>query len=240
MRFIDLTLERPAENLALDEALLEEAEAAGRPLESLRLWESPTQVAVAGRSSAVVDEIDMAACVRQGVLVLRRCSGGASVLIGPGCLMYSLVLSYELRPTLRLVEQAHQLVLDRIAGALQPQWPGQIRRQGISDLTRGARKFSGNSLRCKRTHLLYHGTLLYQFPLGLLGQLLRPPPRQPDYRLGRDHGQFVDNLPTDADRLRQWLIEAWQPDRGPIDWPRRLTEKLARERYQRDEWNFRR
>ena len=30
----------------------------------------------------------------------------------------------------------------------------------------GELKFSGNSLRVRRTHLLYHGTLLYDFSLG--------------------------------------------------------------------------
>ena len=164
----------------------------------------------------------------RGIPVLRRCSGGASVLIGPGCLMYSLVLSYELRPALRIVEQAHRLVLERIACALRPGWPEEIRRQGISDLTRGDRKFSGNSLRCKRTHLLYHGTLLYQFPLALLGQVLRSPPRQPEYRHGRSHAQFVDNLPLEVSRLRDLLVEAWQPAAGPSDWPRDLTETLVR------------
>ena len=37
MRLLDLTLASAAENLALDEALLEAAEAAGRPSEVLRL-----------------------------------------------------------------------------------------------------------------------------------------------------------------------------------------------------------
>ena len=62
MRFIELTLEQPAENLALDEALLEEAESAGQPQETLRLWESPSHVAVVGRSSSVGEEIDLAQC----------------------------------------------------------------------------------------------------------------------------------------------------------------------------------
>ncbi len=35
-----------------------------------------------------------------GIPVLRRASGGAAIVIGPGCLMYALVLSYELRPSL--------------------------------------------------------------------------------------------------------------------------------------------
>ena len=181
MQWLDLTLETAADNLALDEALLEEAEAANRPRETLRLWESPQVVAVAGRSSRVADEIRVEACAERGIPVLRRCSGGTSVLIGPGCLMYTLVLSCELRPALRLVEEAHRFVLSRVAQALDALSPGDLRCAGTSDLSCRDRKFSGNSLRCKRAHLLYHGTLLYRFPLDLIETCLLSPPRQPAY-----------------------------------------------------------
>ncbi len=52
MELLELTLATPEENLALDEALLDEAEAAGRPSEVLRLWESILPAVVVGRSSA--------------------------------------------------------------------------------------------------------------------------------------------------------------------------------------------
>lgn len=48
MRYLDLTLPTPAENLALDEALLEEAENAAKPLETLRFWEPPQNMAIVG------------------------------------------------------------------------------------------------------------------------------------------------------------------------------------------------
>ena len=240
MQLIDLTLDNAAENLALDEALLEAAEAHACPAEMLRVWESPEWVAVVGRSSRVDEEVRLDECALRGIPVLRRCSGGASVLIGPGCLLYSVVLSCELRPALRMIEEAHRFVLDHTARALAAICPGTILRQGISDLTLGNRKFSGNSLRCKRTHLLYHGTLLYDFALPLLGLCLKSPPRQPEYRACRDHDQFVTNLPVAATLLRQTLIESWQPERVLDAWPRDLTNQLVRERYARHEWNLRR
>ena len=118
MELIDLTLESAAENLALDEALLEAAETEAGPAEVLRLWESPEWVAVVGRSSRVDEEVRLDECQHRGIRVLRRCSGGASVLIGPGCLLYAVVLSCELRPALRMIEEAHRFVLDRTARAL--------------------------------------------------------------------------------------------------------------------------
>ena len=46
-----------------------------------------------------------------------------------------------------------------------------------SDLVLGDLKFSGNSARCRRRWLLYHGTLLYDFPLALVARCLKMPPR---------------------------------------------------------------
>ena len=62
MNLLDLTLETPEENLALDEALLDEADAASRPTEVLRIWESPQPIVVVGRSSRVAAEVATGQC----------------------------------------------------------------------------------------------------------------------------------------------------------------------------------
>ncbi|HEV3417181.1 MAG TPA: lipoate--protein ligase family protein, partial [Pirellulales bacterium] len=113
MQLLDLTLDTPAENLALDEALLLlEAEAAGEPHEVLRLWEPLQFAVVVGSSSRVAAEVAPDACRVRGIEVLRRTSGGAAVVIGPGCLMYSLILSRKLRPEQRAIDGAHCFVLE--------------------------------------------------------------------------------------------------------------------------------
>lgn len=238
MQLLDLTLDSPAENLALDEALLEEAEQAGQPREALRLWESPEMMVVAGSSTHVADEVNVDACRRLRVPVLRRPSGGAPIVAGPGCLMYAVVLSYELRPELRMIDRAHRFVLETIAASLRKTLPGVV-RAGISDLALGERKFSGNSMRCKRGHLLYHGTLLYNFPLERIGELLKMPARQPDYRQRRSHSEFVMNLRLDAQSLKQLLVPAFAANEKCTNWPQALTTKLVADKYSRAEWNDR-
>src|SRR5688572_23295776 len=102
LRLLDLTLPTPEENLALDEALLlalEQDLAGGAgpppPLETLRFWESPVPFVVLGVSGRLREEVDREACARAGVPVLRRASGGGTVIQGPGCLNFSLALSLE-------------------------------------------------------------------------------------------------------------------------------------------------
>lgn len=238
MHLLELTCPRLEENLALDEALLEDAERSPGPKQWLRIWESPEPAVVIGRASRVADEVNLEACLAQGVPVGRRCSGGAAVVLGRGCLMYAVVLDCRLRPELRAVDVAHRFVLSRNAEALRRRVPG-VRCQGISDLTLDGRKFSGNSLRVKRDHLLYHGSLLYDFPLDAIEGLLRAPPRQPAYRAGRPHGQFVRNLALSAEAIRDALLEAWQPDGPAADWPVQRVQELAETKYARREWNHR-
>jgi lipoate-protein ligase A len=236
MRCLDLTLSTAAENLALDEALLEEAEMAGAPAETLRLWESRQPVVVIGRSSRIDAEVHVDACCELSIPVLRRASGGAAIVAGPGCLMYAVVLSYRLRPHLRVLGQAHRFVLETLAAALAPFVPG-VQCCGTSDLALGRRKFSGNSARCRRDHFLYHGTLLYDFPLGLMDCCLAIPPRMPGYRGGRPHGGFVANLPMKGETIRRALIAAWDAHEPYGDWPAPRTAGLAAEKYSRPEWN---
>jgi lipoate---protein ligase len=239
MQLLDLTLPSAAENVALDEALLETAEESGRPREFLRMWEPRQSLVVIGRASQVGQEVQREECLRRGVPVFRRTSGGAAIVAGPGCLMYAVVLSYDQHPHLRMIEQAHAFVLDRIAAAIRPLARG-IERKGTSDLAIAGRKVSGNSMRARRTHLLYHGTLLYDFPLSLIAACLKTPPRQPEYRAGRTHEEFVANLPVSAADLRTALTAAWSASELLDPWPQARTERLVEERYSRDEWNFRR
>jgi lipoate-protein ligase A len=236
MHFLDLTLPTPAENLALDEALLESAETDFAFPEVLRLWESPDVMLVLGRASRHAHEARLDQCARLGVSIQRRCSGGTAVVVGPGCLLYSVVLNQRRRPHLAGVEAIHQFVAQTLLNSLRDLAPVAM-HEGSSDLTWQGRKFSGNALRIKRDHILYHGTLLYDFPLETIAACLpENPPRQPDYRAGRSHSSFVGILPVAAADLRMALREGWGAEAPLADWPRELTDKLARERYSQAEW----
>lgn len=215
MDYLDLTLNSPEENIALDEALLDEAETAAdrgsTPREVLRLWEPAAPLVVVGRNSKIDSEVNADFCRRERIPILRRASGGCAIVTGPGCLMYAVVLAYQQRPELRQLDEAHRFVLESVLKALRP-LVANVDRQGTSDLVVGPHKFSGNSLRCRRHALLYHGTLLYNFPLELVSQCLKQPPREPEYRAGREHAAFVMNLPVTAEAMKDGLRTAWQVD----------------------------
>ena len=238
MQRLCLTCDTPEANLAMDEALLESAEVSDWPNETLRLWESPSDALILGRASKYAEESHTEQCNRDGIPILRRSSGGASVMIGPGCLMYAVVLSYEQKPFLRQLDQAHQYVMDHLVTALKS-LAIPVVSKGTCDLTLNDRKFSGNSLRCKKKHLLYHGTLLYDYELSKIQRYLDTPPRQPEYRLNRTHEDFVINLPCTRSELEKSLLESWGADQELIDVPHSLSAELQRTKYDSQEWHRR-
>lgn len=236
MQFLDITFDDPASNLSLDEALLETAEMADDHPEVLRIWESPVPMVVCGRSSPVETEVNLSFCREHGIGVYRRCSGGATVVAGPGCLMYAVLLDFRMRPELKMLEAAHRFVMDQTRMALQ-RLGIETQMQGTSDLTLGDRKISGNSMRSKRNWMIYHGTLLYDFDLSLITNCLGTPVRQPDYRDGREHDQFLTQLDTNASSLRRALQAQWGATNSMSDWPIEKTDELLK-KYRSEEWTF--
>ncbi len=238
MKAFDLTFHSPEENLACDEALLELCEQDPQQ-ESLRLWEPARHFVVLGYGTESCRAVNLPACRRRAVPVLRRLSGGGAVLQGPGCLNYSLVLRSDRAPALGSVARTNAAVMELQRRAIEPLLDGPIRIQGDTDLTLGNLKFSGNSQRRWRRALLFHGTFLLEVNLPLMQELLPVPERQPAYRRNRPHIAFVTRLPVYAIRLKQALREAWGARGDHAEIPSARIRELARDRYSSRDWNFR-
>ena len=223
-------------NLALDEALL--TEAGGGQGEVIRFWRFDRTVVVLGRGSKRVDEVNVAFCEAHSIDVLRRCSGGASIVAGPDCLMYSVVLDLRLRPELRNVDVAHRFVMQKLASAITRQnVPVELR--GICDLTIDGKKFSGNALRIARDFLLYHGTVLERVDPVLVQSCLRTAPRQPAYREGREHDAFVTSVPVDPIVLCDDLATSFGATGELPRWPVEPARELYGTKYGTDAWHQR-
>jgi lipoate-protein ligase A len=234
---LDLTLPTPEENLALDEALLNEAEeqaGRGEPIrEILRFWESAKPFVVLGSTGRLSEEVHVENCRREGIPVLRRASGGGTVLNGPGCLCYALILGLDNRPELHDIHASYRTILSQMARRLGLEG---LDHRGISDIALKGRKVSGNAQRRKSRVLLHHGTILYAADPEQMERVLKNPPRQPDYRAGRAHAAFTANLPLPAEEIKRRLSRCWNA-RTPAR-PPRLPDltALIEEKYANRQW----
>ncbi len=232
----------PAELLAWDDALLDATEADGA--EALWFWEAAEPFVVVGYGQEIAREVDEAACARRVVPILRRCSGGGTVVQGPGCLNYALTLRIEEGGPLATITGTNQRIMERNRHALAAALGQEVVVRGHTDLAlvtpAGEKKFSGNAQRRKRNALLFHGTILLDFDLELIAELLRFPSAQPDYRESRTHLDFVANTGLTVERVRTALIGEWGAETAGPTLPIEAMQAAVAARYERDEWNRRR
>lgn len=236
MKYLDLTLEDAAGNLACDEALLEAHETEHLDGELLRVWEAQTYFVVLGHSNRIGAEVELEACDRRAIPVLRRMSGGGTVLQGPGCLNYALILNSAAR-RLKTIGDAFRFVLERHLDGVKNLTGAEPRIEGISDLALAGRKFSGNAQYRKSHFVLVHGTFLLNFDLALIETCLRLPAKQPSYRAARSHTEFVTNLHLPSMTVREALRNVWEAREpfAPIPWAR--VAALTADRYTKPQWS---
>jgi lipoate---protein ligase len=237
---LDVELPSVAENLALDEALLAEAHEGRLVGPVVRTWMAARPTVVLGSSSRIAEEVDLDACRAEGVDLVRRPSGGLTVVLGPGCVMWSVIAAVtEPAPA---IEHIHAAMLDPLAAALTAAGRTVLRR-GSSDLAIDVdgipRKVSGNALRLRRGAVLYHGTLLDDFDLVLVSRVLRHPPREPSYRSGRGHAAFLANLGLGRPAVEAAVAAAFGAAATRHDWPRDRVAELVRDRYHDAAWTHR-
>jgi lipoate-protein ligase A len=159
---------------------------------ALRVEAAAEVVVVVSRSRDAAHEVFLERCTADGVAVVRRPSGGGAVVLGPGVIAASVVAASAERS---LFPDAW---FRRFGGALAAALTGLgvpgVAMQGVSDLCLGDRKIAGSSLRLAGGRVLYQVSLLVDLDVALLDRYLRVPSREPAYRRGRPHREFVTTL----------------------------------------------
>ncbi|MBI1176137.1 lipoate--protein ligase family protein [bacterium] len=212
MKYLAHTFSTPAENLAADEALLAITEVQG--VEYLRIWESATPFVVVGLGNHLSQEVNLAACDEESIPVLRRFSGGGTVVQGPGCLSYALSLRVAGGDDFASVTATNRTVMERNRAAIEKVIGQPVHVLGHTDLETGGRKFSGNAQRRGRHAFLFHGTFLYAADLDLIERVLLHPSREPDWRGRRTHQEFLANLAATREAINEAMREAWNAKEG--------------------------
>jgi lipoate-protein ligase A len=172
-------------------------------------------------------------------------------LQGPGCLNYSLVLKIDEHGPLSSITSANRFIMERNRKAVETEIGDRrseigVEVRGHTDLALVSNhksfitslKFSGNAQRRKKNFLLFHGTFLLSFDIALIDKFLRMPSKEPDYREGRSHKDFLTNLDLPVDAVKQALSKAWSAESKLEVVPHDAIALLARDKYVTKEWNF--
>ena len=173
----------------LDEPLLAEVRATGRL--AWRAYAFPRIEVVLGRGSRADRELHAEACAAAGAPVTRRRGGGCAVVLDPGNAVVAVVA--PMKGFGDLGRQWDRLTAWLIEALASVGCPG-LSRQGVSDLCVGDRKVGGACL-YRTADLLYYATTILVTPdVGRMTRYLAHPPREPAYRRGRAHADFVTTV----------------------------------------------
>lgn len=228
----------PEETIGIDEILLLKAES-GCIGETLRFWIPKEYYVVVGRAGKVEEECFVDRCEQDGVKVIRRISGGGTVLQGPGCLNYSVILSFEEREGMRDIRSSYAAILGMIIDELEKEGYNAS-AVPLSDIALDDKKISGNAQARKKKFFLHHGTFLFGLDLDRIPVYLKHPPNEPVYRKGRSHRDFLTNLPIGQSKLEELIKRAflpsenvWRPDESDL---KALDNKVL-EKFATKKWN---
>lgn len=211
MQLRDISFPTPQENIVFDEVLWRLAEKHSRG-EYLRFWESPRIFIVMGLTGRAEIDVNSIHAQQDNILVLRRSSGGGTVLQGPGCLNYTLVLSKQKHPELNDLRKSYEWISAKVIEALGSAGCEAYFRP-TSDLATSPpseKKFSGNAQRRGKRYILHHGTILYKFDLSLISRYLNMPKDIPEYRKRRSHTDFLTNIPIDPRVFKDHLARIFR------------------------------
>lgn len=149
---------------------------------------------VLGRSSRPEQELRLQEVADDDVPVFRRRGGGCAVVLDPK----NLVIHACIRTDKSLNPRRDFRLMSRwlVQGIDSAGLPG-VRVEGTSDLVLGTRKVGGACMVRSRALLCYSTTLLFDPDVELMERYLLHPPREPAYRKGRSHRDFVKGLRDD-------------------------------------------
>jgi len=163
---------------------------------AFRTWTISQATVVVGRSVLIEEEVDEQFCASRAIPIVRRQSGGRSVLVGRGTLQYSFALPYSLGEELATISGSKRFCNRLLIPALRhaARTGCVIDEDTSGDLVVGGRKIAGLALRRRRSAMLLHGTILVSADIALIASVLRHPKQEPAYREGRSHHAFIANV----------------------------------------------
>ncbi|SME90503.1 lipoyl protein ligase domain-containing protein [Pseudobacteriovorax antillogorgiicola] len=150
------------------------------------------QSVVLGRSNKAELEVHEDRCAEDNIPVLKRYGGGGTVLLHPGCVVASVGCWVESPYNNDLY---FKLLNQSLIDCFIEHFKGyEFLQRGFSDIVYEDRKFVGTSLFRSRQYLLYQASILVDLNIETINRYLQHPSKEPDYRKGRHHRDFLVGL----------------------------------------------
>lgn len=231
-------------NMAVDEAVAE-AISFNEANPTIRFygWDPPA-VSI-GCFQNMADEVDVDECLRQGVDMVRRRTGGGAVFHDlDGEITYSVICPEGMMD--KDIGASYRKVCGWVIDALG-ELGIEAQFRPINDVVIGGRKVSGSAQTRRQGIFTMHGTVLYRIDRELMFKLLRIGKEKASDKGFTNYGDLVVGVSElkdpGIDKLLQALVRSFLRDKewfmaGLSRDEEARVEVLASNRYGSDEWNL--
>ncbi|MCX6230144.1 MAG: hypothetical protein NTZ33_01250 [Bacteroidetes bacterium] len=155
------------------------------------LWQPNQTYLILGQSNTAENSLYLDKVLADKVIVMKRPSGGETVILTPKTLVISAVcINPEIKNAHRFFKYFNDLIIKGLTYADVQ----NVGHKGISDLAIGEKKILGSSIYSKREKVFYHAVLNVSESVEIIDKYIRHPKREPDYRKGRNHSEFVTSI----------------------------------------------
>jgi lipoate-protein ligase A len=239
MIYIETESCTPAINLAYEDYFLK-----GKDLEEdlFMLWRNEPSIVV-GRFQNTLEEINSSFAEAHHIQVIRRITGGGAVYHDLGNLCFSFIL-HDIQPKIIDKSKYARPLVDALA-----ELGVNAEVTYRNDLMVAGKKFSGNAMALHKNRLLFHGTLLFDTDLEILGEVLKGSEAKILSKAVKSVRNRVTNLKEylreemDVIQFKESMKEllfadtptvAYIPCQEDLD----AIQKLVKTKYETWKWNF--
>lgn len=243
-RLVDFEYWSGAMNMGIDEAV-SEAVAADRGPPTIRFYGwRPSAVSI-GCFQALREEVDYPECVRLGIDVVRRRTGGGAVYHSEeGEITYSVICHEASMPD--DIDKAYRLICGYLVKALDDLGLDAA-FSPINDVLVAGKKISGSAQTRRGGAFLQHGTLITDLDAATMFKVLKVSKEKMSGRPYADPAARVTSLRNFGIASRQKVLQALRAaftsdkewtEGGWTEQELKRARHLAEQRYSSKEWNF--
>lgn len=238
IRLLETGAHSGAWNMALDEAMVVEAQEDEAWVPSLRLYSWKPSCVTIGYFQCLREEVDVSKCGEFGVDVVRRQTGGGAVFHDAELTYSFITRDYPLG-----ILDSYKLICGAILSGLKTVGvDGQF--IPLNDLVVGGKKFSGNAQTRKKGVLLQHGTILLGVDVEKMFSLLLVPNEKIRDKMIASVKERVTGVGKSFDEvagaLKAGFSETFQAElvASKVSEREELeTKKFIEEKYGNEKWN---
>eukprot|EP01133_Synstelium_polycarpum_P020200 gene20200-24222_t len=156
---------------------------------------TPQPAVIMGISGVPEKLVDLSAAADASVPIIRRFTGGGTVIVDENTLFSSLIMDIDWLKARGVPNAFPRNIMSWSEGFYRSVFGEQCPDFALQehDYAFGARKFGGNAQSVSRTRFVHHTSFLFDYQDTRMS-ILKHPEKTPTYRDGREHGSFLCKL----------------------------------------------